>query len=71
MPDLIVKETDSQRLVEGRWSTTGTLVTSTNKTVRHDITEILLKVAFNIITLTQPKETESAHFNCMLLNNIG
>ena len=29
-----------------------TLVSSTNKTDRHDITELLLKVALNIITLT-------------------
>ena len=33
----------------------GTPVSSTNKTDRHDITEILLKVAFNIITLTLPR----------------
>jgi hypothetical protein len=31
----------------GRWFS---LVSSTNKTDRHDITEILLKVALNIIT---------------------
>ena len=31
---------------------TGTAVTSTNKTDHHDITEILLKVALNTITLT-------------------
>jgi hypothetical protein len=31
----------------------GTLVYSTNKTDTHDITEILLKVALNTITLTQ------------------
>ena len=30
----------------------GTLVSSTNKTDHHDITEILLKVALNTITLT-------------------
>jgi hypothetical protein len=30
----------------------GTPVSSTNKTDRHDITEILLKVALNTITLT-------------------
>jgi hypothetical protein len=30
----------------------GTLVSSTNKTDRHDITEILLKVALNTITTT-------------------
>ena len=33
----------------GQWFS---LVSSTNKTDRHDVTEILLKVALNIITLT-------------------
>ena len=41
-----------QWLVTGRWFSLSTLVSSTNKTVRHDITEILLKVAVNTITLT-------------------
>jgi hypothetical protein len=35
-----------------RWFSPGTQVTSTNKTDRHDITEILLKVAFNTIKQT-------------------
>jgi hypothetical protein len=39
-----------QWLATGRWFSPGTLVSSTNKTDRHDITEILLKVALNIIT---------------------
>jgi hypothetical protein len=34
-----------------RWFSPGTQVTSTNKTDRHDITEILLKVPLNTITL--------------------
>jgi len=38
--------------VTGRWFSPGTLVSFTNKTDRHDITEILLKVALNTITLT-------------------
>ena len=37
----------------GRWVSLGTPVSSTNKTDRHYITEILLKVALNTITLTQ------------------
>jgi hypothetical protein len=36
----------------GRWFSPGTLVSFTNKADRHDITEILLKVALNTITLT-------------------
>jgi hypothetical protein len=34
------------------WFSPGTPVSSTNKTNRHDITEILLKVALNTITQT-------------------
>jgi hypothetical protein len=38
------------RLAVGWWFSPGTLVSSTNKTDRHDIAEILLKVAFDNIT---------------------
>jgi len=41
-----------QLLAAGRLFPPGTLVSSTNKTDRHDITEILLKVALSTITLT-------------------
>jgi hypothetical protein len=37
----------------------GTLVSSTNKTDRHDITDILLKVALN--TIKQTKQMRRAH----------
>jgi hypothetical protein len=36
----------------GQWFSLGTPVSSTNKTDCHDITEVLLKVALNTITLT-------------------
>ena len=39
-------------LAAGMWFSSGTHVSSTNKTDRHDIIEILLKVALNTITLT-------------------
>jgi hypothetical protein len=39
-----------QLLATGRWFSPGFLVSSTNKTDRHNITEILLKVALNTIT---------------------
>ena len=39
-----------QRHAAGRWFSLGILVSSTNKTNSHDITEILLKVALNTIT---------------------
>ena len=38
-------------LRQSRWFSLGTLVSSTNKTDLHDITEILLKVALNTINL--------------------
>jgi hypothetical protein len=38
--------------VTGQWFSLGTPVSSTNKTDRHDITEILLKVALNTIKQT-------------------
>ena len=41
-----------QWLAAGRWFSPGTPVSSTNKTDCHHITEILLKVALNTITLT-------------------
>ena len=39
-----------QWLAAGVWFSQGTLVSSTNKTDRHDVTEILLKVAFKTVT---------------------
>jgi len=44
-----------QLLVAGWWFFPGTQVSSTNETDRQDITETLLKVALNIITLTPTK----------------
>ena len=41
-----------QWLAAGRWFSPSTPVSSTNKTYRHDINEILLKVVLNTITLT-------------------
>ena len=42
-------------LAEGRWFAPGTPVSSINKTDRHDITEILLKVALNTTKQTNIK----------------
>ena len=39
-------------LPAGRWFSPGTWISSTNKTDNYDITEILLKVALNTITLS-------------------
>jgi hypothetical protein len=45
-------------------------VSSTNKTDHHDITEILLKVALNTITLTPFGETYCSHPICPLITNV-
>jgi hypothetical protein len=43
-----------QWLAPGHWFFSGTLVSSTNKTDCHDITEILLKVTLNTLNQNQP-----------------
>jgi hypothetical protein len=48
----ILCDTVCQWLATGRWFSPGTPGSSTNKTDRHDITEILLKEALNTIILT-------------------
>jgi hypothetical protein len=48
----------------GWWFSSGTPVSSTNKTDCHDITEILLKVALNTIKQTKP---EIIHSNEMMI----
>ena len=55
-----------QWLVTGRWFSMGTppMVSSTNKTDRHAITEILLKVALNIINQQKPTIIESFMLDC-------
>ena len=40
-----------QWLATGRWFSLGTPISSTNKTYRHDMAEILLKVVLNTITI--------------------
>jgi hypothetical protein len=42
---------------DGTWFYAGTLVSSTNKTDRHDITEMLLKVPLSIIKQTNKPVT--------------
>jgi hypothetical protein len=48
-----------QRLATGRWFSPGPPVFSTNKTDRHDITEILLKVASSITKQQTSIKTQS------------
>ena len=50
-----------QWLEVGRWFSPGTPVSSTNRTNRHDIAEILMKVALSIISLTQNRFIYAVH----------
>ena len=50
--DTTISHKVCQWLAAGRWFSPGTPVSSINKTDRHDIAEILLKVALNTMTLT-------------------
>jgi hypothetical protein len=54
-----------QWLVTGRWVFPSTPVSSTNKTDRHDITAILLKVALNSIILNQKNTAVELRYNIM------
>jgi hypothetical protein len=51
--------------VTGQWFSLGTLVSSTNKTDHHYITEILLKVALNTINLNHRSECHQNIFYIM------
>jgi len=50
--DITLSDKFCQWLAASRWVSLGTPVSSTNKTNRHEIIEILLKVVLNTITLT-------------------
>jgi hypothetical protein len=47
----------------GQWFSPGTRVSSTNKTNRHGITEILLKVALNTTIQTKPNRITNNNLN--------
>ena len=51
------------------WFSPGRPVSSTNKTERHDITEILLKVALNTIKQKKFRQmfVQLSNFTCILL----
>ena len=51
-----------QCLATGRRFSSGTTVSTTNKTERHDITDILLKVVLN--TLSQPSNWKMFVYKC-------
>jgi hypothetical protein len=53
--------------VFNRWFTPGPPVSTTNKTDRHDIAEILLKVALNIIKQTNKKTNQLNCYTALLI----
>ena len=59
-----------QWLMTGLLFSPGTPVSSTNKTDRHDITDILLKVALNTIILIRILIEEQATSMCFLINSL-
>ena len=63
-----------QWLATGRWFSPGPQVSSTNKTDRHDITKILLKVSLNTIKQTYKHTNITFMINCvyidLLINNL-
>jgi hypothetical protein len=54
-----------------RWLSPGTLVSSTNKLDRHDITKILLKVALTTIKQTNKRKTLQLQRRCFDLSCIS
>ena len=56
-----------QWFVTGRWFSLGTPDFFTNKTDRHDITDILLKMALNTITQTKPNVYKNIYDFVVLL----
>jgi hypothetical protein len=56
----------NQLLAHGQWFSPGTLASFTTKTGRHDIAEILLKVALNTINQIKYKPHKE-----MLLQNVS
>jgi len=52
-----------QFLAHGRWSSPGTPASSTTKTGRHDIAEILLKVALSTIIQINQRNKYANNYN--------
>ena len=50
--DTTLCDKDCQWLATGQWFSPGILASFTNKTDHHEVTELLLKVALNIINQT-------------------
>jgi hypothetical protein len=72
--DTTLCDKDYQWLAVGRRFSLGTPVSSTNKTGRHDIAEILLKVAFNTIILILTTKyihfAFTTHFNLQMVSDV-
>jgi hypothetical protein len=60
-----------QWLATNQWFSPGTPVSSTNKTERHDIMEILLKVALNTINITIFSKLRVIHIQYKIKQHIS
>ena len=67
--DITLCDKVCQWIATGQWFSLGTLAASTNKTDRHDITEILMKVALNPIILTPINIT--SQYNAVSVDTYG
>ena len=70
--DITLCDKVCQKLEAGLWFSPGTPVSSTNKTDRHDITEILLKVTLNNINqiislLVKMKVIRDSNYSCYFI----
>jgi hypothetical protein len=63
-------DTVYQLLAHGRWFSPGTPASSNTKTGRHDIAEILLKIALNTINQIDREPINSAKPDSVLQSNI-
>ena len=61
----------NQWLATCRWFSPGIPVSSSNKTGRHDTTEILLKVALNTIIITPSRTTALSVCSVLILENLS
>jgi hypothetical protein len=66
--DTTLCDKDCQGHATGRWLSPGTPVSSTNKTDRNDITEILLKVTLNIINKPNRRFYNSVCISAISIN---
>jgi hypothetical protein len=64
------RQHNGQKKKSGRWFSLGTQLSSTNKIERHDITQILLKVALSTINQTKFRKSLWDHLHKIAKNRL-